>query len=75
MNSARHYVYIENQHFISGLHGDTSVTNRIADVLLNRIMRAHTEGRNFKVGLLGVAEDGDSLIHAWLALTSVVSLR
>lgn len=30
--SARHYVYLETPAFVSGLRGDTSVANRIAEV-------------------------------------------
>ncbi|PIN08407.1 Phospholipase D1 [Handroanthus impetiginosus] len=45
---AEHYVYIENQFFISGLSSDEMIQNRILEALYRRIMRAHNEGRCFR---------------------------
>lgn len=48
IQTAKHYVYIENQFFIS-LFGDNSVRNQIAECLYERIVRASKEKANFKV--------------------------
>ena len=48
-----HYVYIENQFFISACGGesaaDSAVQNRVAQCLLERIVRAHRDREAFKV--------------------------
>uniref|UniRef100_A0A146LLZ0 Phospholipase n=2 Tax=Lygus hesperus TaxID=30085 RepID=A0A146LLZ0_LYGHE len=44
---ARHYVYIENQFFISC--NSTQVKNHVANALFRRIMRAHREKTVFRV--------------------------
>ncbi|KAK4425907.1 Phospholipase D zeta 1 [Sesamum alatum] len=46
---AEHYVYIENQFFISGLSGDELIQNRVLEALYRRIMRAHNEKKCFRV--------------------------
>ncbi|KAG8370465.1 hypothetical protein BUALT_Bualt14G0119700 [Buddleja alternifolia] len=46
---AEHYVYIENQFFISGLSGDEMIHNRVLEALYRRIMRAHNEKKCFRV--------------------------
>ncbi|XP_075516294.1 phospholipase D zeta 1-like isoform X1 [Primulina tabacum] len=46
---AEHYVYIENQFFISGLSGDEIIANRVLEALYRRIMRAHNEMKCFRV--------------------------
>ncbi|KAG6828047.1 hypothetical protein H0H92_009547 [Tricholoma furcatifolium] len=46
---AKHFIYIENQFFISATHSGDVVTNQIAAALVDRISRAHAEGTNFKV--------------------------
>ncbi|KAL0414782.1 UNVERIFIED_CONTAM: Phospholipase D zeta 1 [Sesamum radiatum] len=46
---AEHYVYIENQFFISGLSGDELIHNRVLEALYRRIMRAHNEKKCFRV--------------------------
>ncbi|KAK4477833.1 hypothetical protein RD792_017096 [Penstemon davidsonii] len=46
---AEHYIYIENQFFISGLSGDEIIRNRVLEALYRRIMRAHNEKRCFRV--------------------------
>ncbi|KAF3939335.1 hypothetical protein ABW19_dt0203903 [Dactylella cylindrospora] len=51
INSARHFIYIENQFFItaSGGEGGWPVKNRIGEALVNRIVRAHEAGEKFRV--------------------------
>ncbi|KAL6503364.1 Phospholipase D zeta 1 [Orobanche gracilis] len=49
IDRAEHYVYIENQFFISGLSGDEVIQNRILEALYRRIMRAHNEKKCFRV--------------------------
>ncbi|KAK4795592.1 hypothetical protein SAY86_027918 [Trapa natans] len=46
---AEHFIYIENQFFISGLSGDEVIQNRVLDALYKRIVRAHREQRAFRV--------------------------
>ncbi|KAF9076259.1 hypothetical protein BDP27DRAFT_1398485 [Rhodocollybia butyracea] len=49
INESRHYIYIENQFFISATHKGDVVTNQIAGALAQRIIRAARDGQNFKV--------------------------
>nr|XP_009790304.1 PREDICTED: phospholipase D p1-like isoform X2 [Nicotiana sylvestris] len=49
IEEAEHFVFIENQFFISGLAGDETISNRVADALYRRIRRAHKENRCFRV--------------------------
>ncbi|OIT24712.1 PREDICTED: phospholipase D zeta 1-like [Nicotiana attenuata] len=49
IEEAKHFVFIENQFFISGLAGDETISNRVADALYRRILRAHKENRCFRV--------------------------
>ncbi|KAL2464198.1 Phospholipase D p1 [Forsythia ovata] len=49
IEKAEHYVYIENQFFISGLAGDDIIRNRVLEALYRRIMRAHNEKKYFRV--------------------------
>jgi len=49
INEANHYIYIENQFFISATRTGDVVTNLIAKALLERIIRAAKEGQKFKV--------------------------
>lgn len=46
---AQHYIYIENQFFISLGFPDANVKNQIAESLYKRIMRAHREKKVFRV--------------------------
>ncbi|XP_064618688.1 phospholipase D1-like [Lineus longissimus] len=46
--NAKHYIYIENQFFVS-LYESDDVYNEIADALFERIQRAHTNNENFRV--------------------------
>ncbi|XP_039258674.2 phospholipase D1-like isoform X3 [Styela clava] len=48
INKAEHYIYIENQFFIS-VRNNPEIKNNIVDALFYRIMRAHTEKKNFRV--------------------------
>ncbi|XP_063229629.1 phospholipase D1 isoform X2 [Bacillus rossius redtenbacheri] len=49
INNAKHYVYIENQFFITlGMQSHT-VRNQIGEALFKRILRAHREGAVFRV--------------------------
>ncbi|THG95529.1 hypothetical protein EW145_g7942, partial [Phellinidium pouzarii] len=46
---ANHFIYIENQFFISNTVEDGPVKNHIARALVERIIRAARDGTNFKV--------------------------
>jgi phospholipase D1/2 len=49
ISNAQHFVYIENQFFVSGLEGDPFCSNRIANALVERIRRASENKENFRV--------------------------
>lgn len=49
IDRAEHFVYIENQFFISGMDGDDIIQNRVLEAMYSRIMRAHREGQRFRV--------------------------
>lgn len=49
IEKAEHFIYIENQFFISGLSGDEIIQNRILDALYKRILQAHKEQKRFRV--------------------------
>ncbi|KAM3378038.1 phospholipase D zeta 1 isoform X3 [Capsicum galapagoense] len=49
IEEAAHFVFIENQFFISGLAGDEIIRNRVADALYRRIRRAYKENKCFRV--------------------------
>lgn len=46
---AQHYLYIENQFFITLSRSSVAVRNQIGEALFNRIMRAHRGGEAFRV--------------------------
>lgn len=46
---AQHYIYIENQFFITLSRTSVTVRNQIGEALFNRIMRAHMSGQTFRV--------------------------
>lgn len=48
IEESQHFIYIENQFFISSTAG-TPVGNRIAEALVDRIKRAHQNNENFHV--------------------------
>ncbi|KAL6964702.1 Phospholipase D zeta 1 [Sarracenia purpurea var. burkii] len=66
IEKAEHFVYMENQFFISGLSGDEIIQNRILEALYRRILRAHKEQKCFRVivvipllpGFQGGLDDG-----------------
>ncbi|MED6277480.1 Phospholipase D [Characodon lateralis] len=45
---SKHYIYIENQFFISCADNRT-VFNKIGDAIIERIIRAHKEGKKYRV--------------------------
>ncbi|KAK7793830.1 hypothetical protein R5R35_014326 [Gryllus longicercus] len=49
ITNAKHYVYIENQFFITLASTSTSVRNQIGEALFKRILRAHKEQAVFRV--------------------------
>lgn len=66
IEKAEHFIYIENQFFISGLSGDEIIRNRVLEVLYRRIMRAYNDKKCFRViivipllpGFQGGLDDG-----------------
>ncbi|KAI8393433.1 uncharacterized protein BYT42DRAFT_551022 [Radiomyces spectabilis] len=54
INAAQHYVYIENQFFITTTEDDPNyiLKNQIGQALVNRIVKAFEEGQKFKVFVL-----------------------
>ncbi len=49
IETSEHFVYIENQFFITACVVDgTEIRNRIGDALVDRIIRAHKEGTNWR---------------------------
>ncbi|XP_060966950.1 phospholipase D zeta 1 [Cannabis sativa] len=65
---AEHFVYIENQFFISGLSEDDIIQNRVLEAIYRRILRARKEQKCFRVivvipllpGFQGGLDDGDA---------------
>ncbi|KAF8063199.1 hypothetical protein FPV67DRAFT_1672236 [Lyophyllum atratum] len=49
INEAKHFIYIENQFFISATKDGEVIKNLIAQALVQRIVRAAQEGAKFKV--------------------------
>ncbi|KAJ0093524.1 hypothetical protein Patl1_24985 [Pistacia atlantica] len=66
IEKAEHFIYIENQFFISGLSGDEIIRNRVLEALYRRIMRAYNDKKCFRViivipllpGFQGGVDDG-----------------
>ncbi|XP_035212682.1 phospholipase D2-like [Stegodyphus dumicola] len=52
IREAKHFIYIENQFFISQPSGDRNVLNGIADALYYRILKAHRNRNLFRVYVL-----------------------
>ncbi|KAJ2472261.1 hypothetical protein GGI02_001697 [Coemansia sp. RSA 2322] len=54
IRDAKHFIYIENQFFISNARDDPSYTikNRIAEALVDRVKRAHRRQEKFRVIVL-----------------------
>ncbi|XP_071757313.1 phospholipase D2 [Centroberyx gerrardi] len=77
IENSEHYVYIENQFFISCADGK-SVHNGIGDAIVKRILRAHSEQKKYRVfvvvpllpGFEGdISEGGGNAIQAILHFT------
>ncbi|XP_068130037.1 phospholipase D2-like [Hyperolius riggenbachi] len=51
ISTANHYIYIENQFFISST-GGRSIQNTISEAIVQRISRAHKENATFRVYIL-----------------------
>ncbi|XP_023734073.1 phospholipase D zeta 1 [Lactuca sativa] len=49
IEKAEHFIYIENQFFISGLSGDEIIRNRVLESLYRRILKAYNEKQFFRV--------------------------
>ncbi|KAF5368099.1 hypothetical protein D9758_004381 [Tetrapyrgos nigripes] len=49
INEANHYIYIENQFFISATVDGDQVTNRIAQALVGRVVAAAKDDRKFQI--------------------------
>lgn len=66
IEQAEHFVYIENQFFISGLSGDEIIQNRVLEAIYRRIIKADKEEKAFRViivmpllpGFQGGLDDG-----------------
>ncbi|KAJ3834088.1 phospholipase D [Lentinula raphanica] len=52
INESNHYIYIENQFFISATKPGDVVTNQIAGALANRVIRAAREDKKFKIVII-----------------------
>ncbi|KAI9306139.1 hypothetical protein BJ944DRAFT_264042 [Cunninghamella echinulata] len=54
ITEAKHYVYIENQFFITATDNDPAyiIKNQIGAAIVKRIIRAHDEGEKFKVFIM-----------------------
>ncbi|KAM6160405.1 phospholipase D1 isoform 2-T2 [Erethizon dorsatum] len=48
IENSKHYIYIENQFFIS-CADDKVVFNKVGDAIAQRILKAHREGRKYRV--------------------------
>uniref|UniRef100_A0A8D0HBB4 Phospholipase n=1 Tax=Sphenodon punctatus TaxID=8508 RepID=A0A8D0HBB4_SPHPU len=48
IENSKHYIYIENQFFISCPH-DKVVSNKIGDTIAQRILKAHRENKRYRV--------------------------
>uniref|UniRef100_A0A0W0EW24 Phospholipase n=1 Tax=Moniliophthora roreri TaxID=221103 RepID=A0A0W0EW24_MONRR len=75
INEANHFIYIENQFFISATQDGEQIKNRIAQALVDRIIRAARDGRKFFVivaipevpGFAGNVKDEGSLKYIMAA--------
>lgn len=53
IETSEHFIYIENQFFVTSCFIDgTEIQNRIGDAIVDRIIRAHKEGKNWKAIIL-----------------------
>ncbi|XP_068456617.1 phospholipase D2 [Clinocottus analis] len=49
IENSEHYIYIENQFFISCADDGKTIYNGIGDAIVNRILRAHREQKKYRV--------------------------
>ncbi|ORX49426.1 phospholipase D/nuclease [Hesseltinella vesiculosa] len=49
ISKAKHYIYIENQFFVSATTTDKVLRNKIAQAIVERIKKAHRKKENFKI--------------------------
>ncbi|ORZ23136.1 hypothetical protein BCR42DRAFT_343568 [Absidia repens] len=50
ISTAKHFIYIENQFFITATHaGDKLIKNKIGEAIVDRIKRAYYEKQKFKI--------------------------
>ncbi|XP_073807258.1 phospholipase D2 isoform X2 [Danio rerio] len=77
IENSQHYIYLENQFFISCAE-EKNVQNTIGDAIVKRILRAHSEGKKFRVfvvipllpGFEGdISQGGGNAIQAILHFT------
>ncbi|KAG0501093.1 hypothetical protein HPP92_001165 [Vanilla planifolia] len=75
IEKSEHFIYIENQFFISGLSGDDIIRNRVLEAIYKRIMRAHKENKCFRVIIVipllpgfqgGIDDSGAASVRALL---------
>lgn len=53
IETSEHYIYIENQFFITTSHWDgVVIENKIGDAIVDRIIRANSEGKTWKAFIL-----------------------
>ncbi|KAF3600584.1 hypothetical protein F2Q69_00039159 [Brassica cretica] len=73
IQNAEHFIYIENQFFISGLEKDETILNRVSEALYRRILKAHEENKCFRVVIVipllpgfqgGIDEFGAATVRA-----------
>ncbi|XP_022156371.1 phospholipase D zeta 2-like isoform X2 [Momordica charantia] len=73
IQEAKHFIYIENQFFISGLSGDETIQNRVLEALYQRILLADKEQQCFRVIVVlpllpgfqgGVDDNGAATVRA-----------
>ncbi|KAL1211749.1 Phospholipase D zeta 2 [Cardamine amara subsp. amara] len=73
IQNAEHFIYIENQFFISGLEKDDTIINRVLEALYRRILKAHEENKCFRVVIVipllpgfqgGIDEFGAATVRA-----------
>ncbi|XP_051544488.1 phospholipase D2-like isoform X2 [Myxocyprinus asiaticus] len=77
VEKSEHYIYLENQFFIS-CSDEKSVHNTIGDAIVKRILRAHSEGKKYRVFVVipllpgfegNISQGGGNAIQAILHFT------
>uniref|UniRef100_A0A3B3TH81 Phospholipase n=1 Tax=Paramormyrops kingsleyae TaxID=1676925 RepID=A0A3B3TH81_9TELE len=83
ITNSKHYIYIENQFFIS-CADNKHVFNKIGDAIVGRIIKAHRENKKYRVyvvtpllpGFEGdINTGGGSALQAWINYISFGGLR